>query len=170
MARGARLLRRRFSPDQVAGVLKKRGNLSISHETIYRRIRRDKRTGGDLWRHTRIMSKFGHKRYRRIDSRGVLPGKRSIGLEAARSPEPTKAFQEFIARNEVSAFNRGDRFKKLALLFRSQVERFGLLPQQYSYGLSFRQSFALDHNLPSTTMPVATFMHSMVPRERVVVS
>src|SRR5712675_2077617 len=34
--------------------------------------------GGDLWRHTRIMSKFGRKRYRSHDSRGVLPGKRSI--------------------------------------------------------------------------------------------
>lgn len=84
MAYVARLLRRRWSPEQVAGVLKKRGTLSISHETIYRRIRWDKRTGGDLWRYTRIMSKFGRKRYRSIDSRGVLPGKRSI---AERPPE-----------------------------------------------------------------------------------
>ena len=78
MACVARLLRRRWSPEQVAGVLKKRGTLNISHETIYRRIRWDKRAGGDLWRYTRIISKFGRKRYRSIDSRGVLPGKRSI--------------------------------------------------------------------------------------------
>ena len=65
--------------EQIAGVLKKRGTLRISHETIYRRIRWDKRAGGDLWRHTRIMSKFGRKRYRSHDSRGVLPGKRPIG-------------------------------------------------------------------------------------------
>lgn len=78
MARVARLLRRKWSPEQVSGVLRKRGVLRISHETIYRRIRWDKRVGGDLWRHTRIMSKFGRKRYRSIDSRGVLPGKRSI--------------------------------------------------------------------------------------------
>ena len=84
MARVARLLRRRLSPDQVAGVLKKHGTLHISHETIYRRIRWDKRTGGDLWRYTRIMSKFGRKRYRSVDSRGVLSGKRSI---AERPPE-----------------------------------------------------------------------------------
>jgi IS30 family transposase len=58
--------------------------LLISHETIYRRIRWDKRIGGDLWRHTRIMSKFGRKRYRSIDSRGVLPGKRHI---SERPPE-----------------------------------------------------------------------------------
>ena len=54
------------------------GELHISTETIYRRIRWDKKAGGSLWRHTRIMSKFGRKRYGRQDSRGVLPGKRHI--------------------------------------------------------------------------------------------
>lgn len=79
MAYVATLLRRKYSAEQVAGVCKKSGILCISHETIYRHIRWDKRVGGDLWRHTRIMSKFGRKRYRSHDSRGVLPGKRLIG-------------------------------------------------------------------------------------------
>src|SRR5437773_6025205 len=79
MAQVARLLRRKWSAEQVSAVLKKRGTRRISHETIYRRIRWDKKTGGDLWRHTRIMSKFGRKRYRSHDSRGVLPGKRPLG-------------------------------------------------------------------------------------------
>jgi IS30 family transposase len=79
MARIARLVRRKWSAEQIAGTLKKWGTLRISHETIYRRIRWDKKAGGDLWRHTRIMSKFGRKRYRSHDSRGVLPGKRPIG-------------------------------------------------------------------------------------------
>src|SRR5437660_7458118 len=38
MAQVARLLRRKWSAEQVSGVLKKRGTLRISHETIYRRI------------------------------------------------------------------------------------------------------------------------------------
>lgn len=79
MARVAALVRRKWSAEQICGVLKKKGQLRISHETIYRRIRWDKKAGGDLWRHTRIMSKFGRKRYRSKDSRGVLPGKRPIG-------------------------------------------------------------------------------------------
>ena len=79
MAQVARLVRRRFSPEQIVGVWKRSGGLRISHETIYRQIRWDKRTGGDLWRYTRILSKFGRKRYRSHDSRGVLPGKRPIG-------------------------------------------------------------------------------------------
>jgi IS30 family transposase len=78
LARVVRLVRRKWSAEQISGVLKKRGTLCISHETIYRRIRWDKRAGGDLWCHTRIMSKFGRKRYRSHDSRGVLPGKRPI--------------------------------------------------------------------------------------------
>lgn len=83
MAEVTRLLRRKWSAEQIAGTLKKRGRLNISHETIYRRIRWDKKIGGDLWRHTRIMSKFGRKRYRSHDSRGVLPGKRGIAERPA---------------------------------------------------------------------------------------
>jgi transposase, IS30 family len=78
MATVAQLIRRRWSPEQIVGALRKRGTLRISHQTIYRRIRWDKRAGGDLWRYTRIISKFGRKRYRSLDFRGVLPGKRSI--------------------------------------------------------------------------------------------
>lgn len=72
------LLRLRWSPEQISGTLRLTKELLISHETIYRRLRRDKKLDGPLWRHTRIMSKFGRKRYRSKDSRGVLPGKRSI--------------------------------------------------------------------------------------------
>jgi IS30 family transposase len=83
MAEVATLLRRKWSAEQVSGVLRDRGTLCISHETIYRRIRWDKKAGGDLWRCTRIMSKFGRKRYRSHDSRGVLPGKRTISERPA---------------------------------------------------------------------------------------
>jgi len=78
-----RLVRRKWSPEQIAGLFKKKRALSISHETIYRRIRREKRFGGELWRSTRIMSKFARKRYRSQDSRGVLPGKRHISERPA---------------------------------------------------------------------------------------
>src|SRR5436309_13334356 len=47
MARVAKLLRRRLSAEQISGVWKKTGALSISHETIYRHIRWDKKAGGD---------------------------------------------------------------------------------------------------------------------------
>lgn len=71
------LLRRRWSPQQIAGALRKQ-RWRISMQTIYRHIRRDRKRGGQLWRLTRIISKFGRKRYRSVDYRGVLPGKRHI--------------------------------------------------------------------------------------------
>jgi transposase, IS30 family len=77
-ARVARLIRQEWSPEQVSSVLKQTSELSMSVETIYKYIRRDRRAEGTLYRHLRIMPKFGRKRYGRPNSRGVLPGKRHI--------------------------------------------------------------------------------------------
>jgi IS30 family transposase len=42
-----------WSPEQIAGRLRKSGELCISHETIYRRIWEDRRRGGHLYLHLR---------------------------------------------------------------------------------------------------------------------
>ena len=73
-----RYLREDYSPDQVSGYLAKEGLLSISHETIYQHVWRDKAAGGDLHRHLRCARKQRRKRYRSYDSRGRLAGKRDI--------------------------------------------------------------------------------------------
>lgn len=73
-----RLLRRRWSPEQIAGHLGSSGSLRISHETIYRHIWRDLRRGGDLFRYLRCAIKRRRKRYGAYDSRGRLAGKRMI--------------------------------------------------------------------------------------------
>ncbi len=72
------LLRRQWSPEQVAGHLGRIGHLRISHETIYRHIWRDKRAGGLLYTHLRGARKRRRKRYGSYDSRGKLSGKRPI--------------------------------------------------------------------------------------------
>jgi IS30 family transposase len=72
------LLKKKWSPEQVSATLKARGVCSISHETIYRYVLRDKKAGGTLYTHMRIMSKKVRKRYNGKDSRGVLAGKRHI--------------------------------------------------------------------------------------------
>jgi len=46
MARVVGLLRQRWSAEQISGTLRKTGELRISTETIYRRIRCHKKTGG----------------------------------------------------------------------------------------------------------------------------
>lgn len=71
-------IRQRWSPEQIVGTFRARGKPTPSVETIYRRIRKDKRAGGTLFRFTRIMSKVGRKRYRSRPARGVLLGKRHI--------------------------------------------------------------------------------------------
>jgi IS30 family transposase len=85
-----RLLRRDWSPEQVAGRLAKEGELSISHETIYRYVWADRATGGSLHRHLRCATKKRRKRYGRYDSRGRLAGKRAIS-ERPRSVERRQA-------------------------------------------------------------------------------
>ena len=72
------LLCRQWSPEQVAGHLRRTGQLSISHETIYRHVWRDKAAGGLLYTHLRGARKRRRKRYGSYDSRGRLAGKRLI--------------------------------------------------------------------------------------------
>lgn len=77
------LLREDWSPDQVAGWLRRFRLLAISHETIYRFIWAEKRAGGTLYRHLRGARKQRRKRYGRYDSRGRLAGKRPITTRPA---------------------------------------------------------------------------------------
>jgi IS30 family transposase len=79
----AQLLELDWSPEQVAGWLRLHELLAISHETIYLHIWRDKRSGGQLWRHLRQAGKRRRKRYGAYDSRGRLAGKRHISERPA---------------------------------------------------------------------------------------
>ena len=78
------LLRRQWSPEQVAGHLRRLGQLLISHETIYRHVWRDKKAGGLLYTHLRGARKKRRKRYGAYDSRCRLAGKLMI---SERPPE-----------------------------------------------------------------------------------
>ncbi len=82
-ARVQALVRADWSPEQVAGYLRRRRQLRISHETIYRHIWADKRQGGTLYRHLRGAPKQCRKRYGHYDSRGRLAGKRPITARPA---------------------------------------------------------------------------------------
>lgn len=73
-----KLIEEDFSPEQIVSQLCKEDFKSISIQTIYRYVKKDRRKGGQLYTHLRIMPKTRRKRYGRPDSRGVLQGKRSI--------------------------------------------------------------------------------------------
>lgn len=53
-----RLIRKDWSPKQISGYLEKFDSISISHETIYKWIRQDKKAGGDLYKHCRHKLKY----------------------------------------------------------------------------------------------------------------
>ena len=76
-------LREDWSPEQIVGWCTRFGLLAISHETIYRHIWKDKKAGGTLWTHLRIVTKNLRKRYGTYDSRGRLAGKRHISTRPA---------------------------------------------------------------------------------------
>ena len=67
-----------WSPEQIAGRCARDHVLSMSHETIYRYIWRDKKAGGALHVHLRRANKPYRTRYAHYDSRGKLSGKRPI--------------------------------------------------------------------------------------------
>ena len=83
LARVETLLRRQWSPEQVAGYLRREGELSISHETIYRHVWGDLRRGGSLHAQMRGARKQRRKRYGRNGSRGRLAGKRHLSERPA---------------------------------------------------------------------------------------
>ena len=72
-----RLLLEQWSPEQIAGVLRGLNELRISHQTIYRYIRRDWQSGGRLWQELRRRYKR-RKRHYGLERRGRLQGKPMI--------------------------------------------------------------------------------------------
>ncbi len=76
-------LEQQWSPEQVAGRLRREGRLRISHETIYRYIWADKAAGGRLYLQLRGARKLRRKRYGTYERRGRVAGKRPIAARPA---------------------------------------------------------------------------------------
>jgi IS30 family transposase len=71
------LLAEKLSPEQISGRLRHLSLLSISHESVYQHVWRDKHRSGQLWRHLRQPLKR-RKRYNTYERRGHVTGKRHI--------------------------------------------------------------------------------------------
>lgn len=70
-------LREEWSPEQISGRLKLEG-LSVSHETIYQHIWKDKKSGGILFKHLRRKGKKYNKRSSDRAGRGQIPNRIDI--------------------------------------------------------------------------------------------
>jgi IS30 family transposase len=72
-------LRLQWSPEQISGWLKRHnGNESVSHESIYRHVWKDKQQGGDLYEELRHHGKKYNKRGNGKSGRGCIPGRIDI--------------------------------------------------------------------------------------------
>ena len=69
------LLKERLSPEQISGRLKLEGKPTVSHETIYKMIRADKKAGGNLYKYCRHWLK---KRKRNVSKSPAILNKKSI--------------------------------------------------------------------------------------------
>jgi IS30 family transposase len=72
-----RLLRLEWSPEQIAGYLKREKDATVSHECIYLYIYAEKRRGGTLHQYLRSQKKQ-RKRYSGYIRRGQIPNRTSI--------------------------------------------------------------------------------------------
>jgi IS30 family transposase len=68
----------KWSPEQISGRMKMEDISSISHETIYKYLEKDKKEGGELYLNLRHKNKRYKKRYGSSDKRGQIPNRRSI--------------------------------------------------------------------------------------------
>lgn len=73
------LIRKDLSPQQVVGYLGRHEGISLHHETVYQMVYADKKGGGDLYTHLRIMRKSYRKRYGSYDRRGKIQNR--VGIE-----------------------------------------------------------------------------------------
>ncbi len=77
-----RLLRDDWSPEQISGWLVSEFQITVSHESIYQFILKDKRLGGNLYLHLRCKKKR-RKRYGSTNHRGQLLNRVSIDQRPA---------------------------------------------------------------------------------------
>ena len=74
-----RRLRLRHSPEQISGALDVEGIAKVSHETIYRHVREDRKAGGQLFQRLRINGKRRYRRRAKAGRYNKIPGR--IGIE-----------------------------------------------------------------------------------------
>jgi len=71
-------IQQEWSPEQIAGRLKRDKNIPLHHETIYQYLLTDKQTGGQLYKHLRHQGKPYRKRYGSSNNRTGIPNRTGI--------------------------------------------------------------------------------------------
>jgi len=144
-----RLLRQDWSPEQISGRLKKEQRVCISHEWIYQYVLKDKRAGGDLYRHLRCQKKR-RKRYGTYDRRGKLPNCRSIEERPA-IVNSRRRLGDWEADTII-----GKRCKQAIVTLTERKSRFTLLGK-----VAQRTAQAVQNQIHRLLLPVADKVHTL---------
>jgi len=83
-------LRAYWSPEQIAGRLKRMKLISLHHETTYQYILADKRRGGMLYTYLRHQNKTYRKRYGSAHNRTGIPNRRDIDQRPSEANNRTR--------------------------------------------------------------------------------
>jgi len=84
-------LKKQWSPEQIAGWLKKESYLrAVSHETIYKYVWGDKRNGGTLYKEFRHRGRKYNKRHKGRTGRGCIPNRIDIDERPKEVEEKTR--------------------------------------------------------------------------------
>lgn len=78
-----RLLKKKWSPEQISQRLKLEGHEGVSHERIYQYVADDKAHGGTLWKNLRYSYKRRKRRFPSQDRRGQIQNAVSIEKRSA---------------------------------------------------------------------------------------
>lgn len=118
---GQMLCEFQWSPEQIAGRLRIIYGITLSHESIYRYIWKDKKMGGTLYKYLRRSGKKYNRRSGKQAGRGLIPNR--IGIEARPAiVERKERVGDFELDTIIGAQHRGaivslvDRKTKLTLL------------------------------------------------------
>ena len=114
-------LRWQWSPEQISGRLRRDGKSGVSHETIYKHIRKDRAHGGELYRELRHRGKKYNRRGCGKAGRGCIPGRIDIS-ERPSIVEEKKRIGDWEIDTIIGSEHRGvivsmvERRSKLTLL------------------------------------------------------
>lgn len=73
-----KLREEQWSPEQIAGWMKRNMKISVTHETIYKHVWAEKKNGGDLYKNLRHSGKKYNKRSGKNAGRGLIPNRVDI--------------------------------------------------------------------------------------------
>lgn len=113
-----------WSPEQIAGWLKKNMKSSVCYETIYQFIWKDKRSGGTFFKHLRHSGKSYNKRSGKNAGRGLIPNRIDIDKRPAIVEEKSRVgdweIDLIVGKDHIGALvsmvDRASKYTKLALV------------------------------------------------------